>query len=407
MTVHAGLDCGGRHRHRQRALPGRRRPPRARRRARWVPPAPASRSASSPTPSTRSRGGVASQPGLAATCPPSVTVLAGRHRPGTIDEGRAMAEIIYDEAPGITEMYFSTGTVSAAGKAASINNLVAAGVKVIADDIFYLDEPMFQDGAGRPGGRRRQGGRGHLPRLGRQPRQAELGGHAHTGATTTTSTRARRRHRSRRSGTFTDRIAVHRPCSGPSRGARPPRTWRSTGTSTASWSRPDRRPTTSRAAFPLEFEEISFAGHAHASVIGIRRVAGTGTPFMKYIVGRGPDASRSPSTRPTPTRSTPTRRPRPAHWPWPPADWTTPTTPEPFSSRGPTITRRFTPAGVPLAPVVRTKPALAAADGVSTTVPGLLDVLRHQRGHPERGGHRHAGPLCTTESHRRTRWPRS
>ena len=40
-----------------------------------------------------------------------------------------MAEIIYDEAPGITDMYFSTGTISAAGKAASINNLVAPGVK--------------------------------------------------------------------------------------------------------------------------------------------------------------------------------------------------------------------------------------------------------------------------------------
>ena len=33
------------------------------------------------------------------------------------------------------------------GKAASINGLVANGADVIADDIFYLEEPFFQDGA--------------------------------------------------------------------------------------------------------------------------------------------------------------------------------------------------------------------------------------------------------------------
>ena len=67
--------------------------------------------------------------------------------PTGADEGRAMAEIIYDEAPGVTDMVFSSGTdTDAAGKATSINNLVAAGVKVIADDIFFPDEPMFQDG---------------------------------------------------------------------------------------------------------------------------------------------------------------------------------------------------------------------------------------------------------------------
>ena len=76
--------------------------------------------------------------------PGSVTVIADDT--GATDEGRAMAEIIYDGAPGVTEMYFSTGTVSAAGKATSINDLVTAGVKVIADDIFYPDQPMFQDG---------------------------------------------------------------------------------------------------------------------------------------------------------------------------------------------------------------------------------------------------------------------
>ncbi len=64
---------------------------------------------------------------------------------GGTDEGRAMAEIVYDEAPGISGIDFSTGFVGPATKAASIDNLVAAGDKVIADDIFYRGEPFFQD----------------------------------------------------------------------------------------------------------------------------------------------------------------------------------------------------------------------------------------------------------------------
>lgn len=63
------------------------------------------------------------------------------------DEGRAMAEIVYDTAPGITQMAFASGTASgAAGKASAIDALVADGARIIADDIFYLSEPFFQDG---------------------------------------------------------------------------------------------------------------------------------------------------------------------------------------------------------------------------------------------------------------------
>ena len=65
---------------------------------------------------------------------------------GGEDEGRAMAEIIYDEAPGISGILFSTGTAGAAAKVNSINKLVAQGVKVIADDTFQATEPYFQDG---------------------------------------------------------------------------------------------------------------------------------------------------------------------------------------------------------------------------------------------------------------------
>ena len=69
---------------------------------------------------------------------------------GSIDEGRAMMQIIADEAPGIAEdeFFFASGTVSGpADKANSINQLTFAGVNIIADDIFYLTEPFFQDGA--------------------------------------------------------------------------------------------------------------------------------------------------------------------------------------------------------------------------------------------------------------------
>ena len=79
------------------------------------------------------------------------------------------------------------------------------------------------------------------------------------------------------------------------------------------------------------------------------------------------------------------------------SQYTTPTTPEPFSSRGPSITRRFDKNGVPLGPPeVRTKPQLDAADGCSTTLPGQRaePVLRHQRGHAERRGDRDADPLA-------------
>ena len=67
-------------------------------------------------------------------------------QPGGADEGRAMAEIVYDEAPGIRGIAFSSGTTGSAAKAASIDNLVAAGAKVIADDIAWFDQPFFQDG---------------------------------------------------------------------------------------------------------------------------------------------------------------------------------------------------------------------------------------------------------------------
>jgi hypothetical protein len=77
--------------------------------------------------------------------PANVKVLSDHS--GQSDEGRAMAEIIYDTAPGVAGFYFASGTASGAvGKANAINSLVNSGVHIIADDIYYLDQPFFQDG---------------------------------------------------------------------------------------------------------------------------------------------------------------------------------------------------------------------------------------------------------------------
>jgi hypothetical protein len=77
---------------------------------------------------------------------PANTVVL-KDDPGQSDEGRAMAEIIFDEAPGLNKIMFASGTAAGAvDKADSINQLVSNGADVIADDIFYLSEPFFQDG---------------------------------------------------------------------------------------------------------------------------------------------------------------------------------------------------------------------------------------------------------------------
>ena len=61
------------------------------------------------------------------------------------DEGRAMAQIVHDLAPG-ARLAFATGSTGALAFADNIRDLAAAGAKVIVDDLTYLDEPFFQDG---------------------------------------------------------------------------------------------------------------------------------------------------------------------------------------------------------------------------------------------------------------------
>ena len=85
-------------------------------------------------------GPVTVLPGLSGvnTCPPTGTSpCAG--------EGTALLEIISDLAPGAS-LFFATSNGGDAAMAASIQALRAAGCDIIADDISYLDEPVFQDG---------------------------------------------------------------------------------------------------------------------------------------------------------------------------------------------------------------------------------------------------------------------
>ncbi|HEX7060026.1 MAG TPA: S8 family serine peptidase [Solirubrobacterales bacterium] len=61
------------------------------------------------------------------------------------DEGRAMAQVVHDLAPG-AELAFASAFVSVSSFADNIRALASAGAQVIVDDIIYLDEPFFQEG---------------------------------------------------------------------------------------------------------------------------------------------------------------------------------------------------------------------------------------------------------------------
>ena len=64
------------------------------------------------------------------------------------DEGRAMAELIHDVAPGAS-ISFASGFYGQASMAQQIRNLANPAIgraNIIVDDLIYFDEPMFQDG---------------------------------------------------------------------------------------------------------------------------------------------------------------------------------------------------------------------------------------------------------------------
>lgn len=64
---------------------------------------------------------------------------------GATDEGRAIAQMVYDVAPG-ANIKFYTAFIGEADFANGIIALQAAGAQVIDDDVGYFDEPTYQDG---------------------------------------------------------------------------------------------------------------------------------------------------------------------------------------------------------------------------------------------------------------------
>src|SRR6185295_7420833 len=67
-----------------------------------------------------------------------------------IDEGRGMAELVHDVAPGAQLLFHSafnnTNTSPGQSIGVAINALVAAGANIIVDDVAYLTMPAYQDG---------------------------------------------------------------------------------------------------------------------------------------------------------------------------------------------------------------------------------------------------------------------
>jgi hypothetical protein len=298
--------------------------------------------------------------------------------PDGIDEGRAMAEVVYDEAPGISGIVFANGDGGAASKAAAIDNLVSHGVRVIADDVYYPGEPFFQDDiVAQAVDRARAAGVAYLVAAGNYSNQSWVG---------TYSPVADPSARSATTEDFDPSAAVD--------------TVQTLGVVPAGdevdlelqWAEPWGHATTDFAidvysinggvpvfqftvdannlvsGIPEEFAPIT-ANSTFTLGIAIRRVAGSGTPLLKLIDFPSANfpvtiehATGSGTIGPDAASANGALAVAASHYP-------TPTTPEAFSSRGP-VTHYFDASGNPLpAPEVRQKPNLAAPDGVSTSVP--------------------------------------
>ena len=80
--------------------------------------------------------------------PATITIVNGQDGcadPDANDEGRALAEIIHDLAPGAT-LLFRTGFPTSVDFIAAVRELTAAGAQVIVDDIKISSEPVFEEG---------------------------------------------------------------------------------------------------------------------------------------------------------------------------------------------------------------------------------------------------------------------
>lgn len=312
--------------------------------------------------------------GLAASqskvdLPPSVHVISDD--PGGDDEGRAMAEIIFDEAPGAT-FSFSSGTASGSvGKAAAIRALKADGVQIIADDIFYATEPFFQDGAvAQAVDEVAAGGVTYFASAGNRGRQSYEGTYAPgAGAFHDFGGGDTRQHVvDLPNGRF---IQITLQWDEPFGAAA---TDLDAGLYDATTGALLAAGASDNLGTGLPIETVTYRNTTGGPVsinLGIKRFAGTRAPFMKYIA-RGNFGTFSIAEHDTASN---TINPDAASARGSLAVAAVKyndlglNDPEPFSSRG-VATRLFDRDGNRLAsPEVRQKPQLAAADGVSTDLP--------------------------------------
>ena len=82
-------------------------------------------------------------PGGSCGANPATTVF--QDFPNGSDEGRGMAQIVHDIAPG-ADIEFATANSTQQTFADNIGHLVSDGAKVVVDDVTYFAEPFFQDG---------------------------------------------------------------------------------------------------------------------------------------------------------------------------------------------------------------------------------------------------------------------
>lgn len=301
--------------------------------------------------------------------PADVTVL--NDAPGGTDEGRAMAEIVYDEAPGTTEFLFDSGTAAGAvGKANAIDNLTANGAQVIADDIFYLTEPMFQEGAvAQAVDDAKASGVAYFASAGNRARQSyeatfsPTGSNVHDfGAGDTRQTIV-----TVPNGRFIQ-IALQwdEPWGQASTDLDAILYNANTSVQLAS--------AQSSSSLPLEVLTWSNVTGASVTVaLQIKRFSGSRAPFMKYIARGnfgsftvGEHDTSSAAINPDAASASGSLAVAAVAHNEPGLDQA-----ESFSSRGP-VRRLFDTAGVRLAtPQMLQRPQLAAADGVSTSVTGF------------------------------------
>lgn len=321
--------------------------------------------------SINKRGGGVAASQASGDLPANVQILSD---PGFgTDEGRAMAEVVYDTAPGIPKIIFATGIGGPVTRANNIDALVAAGAKVIADDVVNLSEPFFQDGVvAQAADRAKASGTAYLVSAGNRARQSWEGVFTPVGSPANNDFDPGAGSDTRQTvatlSSASQQLSVFLQWDDPFGAVTHDYAldvYDSTGTSLIQTFN------NNNIATGIPAEGFTATGPL-TFTIAIRRVAGTGASHLKWIAngqftGSVP-AEYAPAQAIDPDAAS--------------ARGTLAVaavrqndvgldTPESFSSRGPAITRYFDKDGNPLSPAeVRPKPDIAAADGVAVT-PGF------------------------------------